>query len=160
MSFQPPRFLFGWAIVSEYVAFDLVRRSRPNSDDPLPWTSYQRQTVVMTEGLRSRFPLIMDQLGWVVVERVLVHRDDRPEECFTCIALADSWATGNRKPTADQIATLRDFFGIGKGDIQALDNEPMWWMDLNSRYWLYARRRDRLKDYRPWDLKKKAPAPA
>jgi Lon-like ATP-dependent protease len=156
MSFQPPRFLFGWAMVSNRMGHDVVRRSRPNSDAPLPYTNYQGESVVLTESLRSRFPLIMDQLGWVIIDCVWIHG----KGAFTCIALADSWATGSRKPTADQIVTLRDFFGIGKGDIQALDNEPMWWMDLNSQCWQYACRRECLRDYRPWDLERRVPVRA
>jgi hypothetical protein len=57
-------------------------------------------------------------------------------------------------PPAEQIATFCDFFDIGKGDVIAFaNNEPMWWMDLNSQYWHYHHKRDELKDYRPWDLR-------
>lgn len=68
----------------------------------------------------------MGQLGWVIVDCIWVHK----KGTFTCIALSDSWATGDHMPTVEQIATLRY-----EGDATALaDNEPnMWWMDLNSR---------------------------
>ena len=105
----------------------------------------------LSEILRRQFPQIMEQLGWVVADCVWVHGKGG----YACLALADSWITGSRKPTSEHIATLREFFGIGKEDIVALaDNEPMWWMDLNSHDWHYRHKRDELKKYRPWDLRR------
>jgi hypothetical protein len=136
----------------EYVDIrTIVERCRPN--ETLPVMDYQELSMALTEIVRDRFPDIADQLGWVVVDCVYV----QGKGTFCCIALSDSWVTGNRKPTPEQITTLRDFFGIGKGDTMALaDNEPMWWMTRDSQHWHYRHKRDDLREFRPWDPKGKA----
>ena len=128
----------------------IVERYRPN--ETLPVMDYQELSMALTEIVRNRFPQIVDQLGWVIVDCVYVHG----EGTYCCIALSDSWVTGNHKPTPEQIATLRDFFGIGNGGLATLaDNEPMWWATRDSQHWHYRHKRDDLREYRPWDLRKR-----
>ena len=117
---------------------------------------YREQSVALTKIVLNRFPQIMDDLGCIVVDCIYVHA----KGTFCCLALADSWITGNRQPTPEQIATLRDLFGVGVGDtVTPADNEPMWWITRDSQHWRYRHKRDSLKQYRPWDVEPK-PNPA
>lgn len=136
-------------------ALAIAQRCRPN--ERLPPLSYIGLSQTFTDIVRDRFPQIMEQLGSIVVDYVWAPG----EEAFTCIALSDSWITGNRKPTPEQIATLRDFLGINKEAVPSLvESEPMWWAAVCSSYWHYRHRRDDLKDWRPWDITKKPRAPS
>lgn len=96
----------------------------------------------------------MEQIGWLTIDCVWVH----DKGTFCCLAMADSWITGHRKPTSEQIATLREYFKVGEEGVEALeDNKPMWWIYLMSQEWHYRRRRDDLAEYRPWDVRPKGP---
>lgn len=147
-SFQPPRFLYGWAMeqaslktIAEKCGFS--RHLRPIDPDKL--------CEDLTDVLTAKFPQIMEKLDWVFIANVWVNN----EKMYPCIALCDSWITGNLKPTPEQIATLRDFFGIGDEGITTLDdNQPMWWLDLMSEQWHYATELEDLEELRPWDLRR------
>jgi hypothetical protein len=150
VSFQPPRFLFGWAM--EYTDALAIAQGCIAPNERLSSPTYIELSQTFTSIVRERFPLIMDQLGCIVVDYVWAPGD----EAFTLIALSDSWITGNRKPTPEQIAALRDFLGIRKEDVASLaESEPMWWVAVCSPQWHYRHRRDDLKEYRPWDLKRR-----
>ncbi|KAJ3519932.1 hypothetical protein NMY22_g12975 [Coprinellus aureogranulatus] len=146
VNFQPPRFLFGWAM--EQSVLRTIAEQRGFSEHFIPF-DYNKISADLTSVLRRQFPEIVEQFGWAFVARVMVH----DKGLFFCLALADSWMTGNRTPLPEQIKAVREFLGIGKGGVQTLaDNEPMWWSDLNCHQWHYRHKRDALRDYRPWDL--------
>ncbi|KAJ3542156.1 hypothetical protein NMY22_g3614 [Coprinellus aureogranulatus] len=154
LSFQPPRFLFGWALehsVIVAIAEQCGVAEHVRSGEMI------KATVALTAVIKKKFPQITDALGWIVVHPVMGYEGDKFKS-FECIALADSWITGNRKPSPEHIETLREFFGIGKGEIKTAtpNDEPMWWMDLMVPHWHYRYRRDDLKEYRPWDVRRKA----
>lgn len=114
-----------------------------------------RATVTLRKQLAKKLPEVMDSLGCVVVHPVTTNRDGK-FKIFQCIALADSWITGNRMPSAEHIQALRGFFHIGEGDVQPINEEPQWWMDLLNPCWHYNYRREDLRQYRPWDLQARA----
>ncbi|KAJ3550139.1 hypothetical protein NMY22_g616 [Coprinellus aureogranulatus] len=153
LNYQPPRFLFGWAVeatildsIMEYCGCSEVTWYKPPVE----------ASVILSKILRERFPRLMEDLGCVLIHPVVTYDGDMPVVRM-CIALADSWITGNHKPSTEHIETLREFFGIGTGDLQALaDNQPMWWMDLLAPRWEYCHEKERLRDFRPWDLEASA----
>ncbi|KAJ3505569.1 hypothetical protein NMY22_g17539 [Coprinellus aureogranulatus] len=152
-SFQPPRFLFGWAMEPS-VLVAIAERCGFAEDARLGQTL--QATSVLTGLIRKKYPQVTDALGWVVVHSVMNYEGDKYKR-LKCIALADSWITGNRKPAPEHVETLREFLGIGSGGFQTatLDNGPMWWVDLIVPQWHYRHKRDDLRDYRPWDLEKR-----
>lgn len=148
-SYQPPRFLFGWAMekaalcaAAEICGF--VKEARGNQT--------LAATVTLKKVLVKKLPKVMDVLGWVVIHPVTVYNLDGKLKTLQCIVLADSWVTGNRKPSAEHIQALREFFHIDEGDIKPVNDEPAWWTDLLAPYWHYDYKRADLEHYRPWDL--------
>lgn len=151
-SYQPPRFLFGWAMeqsalcaAAELCGF--LREARSGQT--------LAATVTLKKVLSEKLPEVIEALGWVVIHPVMAYRDGR----FTtlqCITLADCWITGSRKPSPKHVEALREFFHIGEGDIQPANSEPQWWMDMLVSSWHYGYRNADLSHYRPWDLKPRA----
>lgn len=108
-------------------------------------------TVKLKKVLVKKLPHVIEALGWVVIHPIAVYEDGK-YKVFQCIALADAWITGNHKPSAERIETLRTFFHIGEGDIKPVNDEPAWWIDMLVPHWHYRHKVGDLKDYRPWDL--------
>ncbi|KAJ3517469.1 hypothetical protein NMY22_g13959 [Coprinellus aureogranulatus] len=149
---QPPRFVYGWAM--SHTTLHQISKNCHFSQpfDDVGSVDYTEATLALNRVLNKQFPDIMKDLKWVFVTAV-VTKDQTVE---SCIALVDSYIRGNRKPTPEQIQTLRQFFGIGEGSIQTLaDNEPMWWIDWQHGAWTYQHSDDVLKKARPWALAKK-----
>ncbi|KAJ3519934.1 hypothetical protein NMY22_g12976 [Coprinellus aureogranulatus] len=148
VNFQPPRFIFGWAM--EYSVLKTIAERCGFARHLIP-LDLHKLAEDLTSVVRSQCPQVVEQFGWSFIARVLVH----DKGILYCIAVADSWMTGNNKPTAEQINTLREFFGIGKGNVIALaDNEAMWWTELDSTQWHYRHKWEDLKEHRPWDLER------
>ncbi|KAJ3550143.1 hypothetical protein NMY22_g612 [Coprinellus aureogranulatus] len=146
VSLQPPRFLFGWAM--ELSVLRTIAESRGFAEHLRP-LNFRKLAENLTSVVRSQCPQVVEQFGWSLVTLVNVHS----KGMIYCLALADSWMTGNRKPSDEQISALRGFFGIGKGDVVALaDNEAMWWTGLEFSHWIYRHKWEHLRDCRPWDL--------
>ncbi|KAJ3550144.1 hypothetical protein NMY22_g613 [Coprinellus aureogranulatus] len=146
VNFQPPRFLFGWAM--EQSVLRAIAKQCGFAEHFLPF-DYNKISADLTCVIWSRYPEIVQQFGWTFVARIMVH----DKGLFFCLALADSWMTGNGKPSVDQINAVQGFLGIGKGAVVTLaDNEPMWWADLNCYQWHYRHKWECLRDFRPWDF--------
>lgn len=149
LSFQPPRFLFGWAMSSS-VLFKIAQRCNflpPNTRGPetLKWA---KMVLPLNAVLREKFPEIMARLpGYALIDPVMT-TDWRYHQC---IVLADSYVTGNSKPSQDDINTLKDFLGIGEGSTQALaDNQAKWWVDYGQYTWRYMDSREFNAVSKPW----------
>jgi hypothetical protein len=101
-------------------ALAIAQWCRPN--ERLPPLSYIGLSQTFTNKVRDRFPQTMEQLGSVVVDYVWAPG----EEAFTCMALSDSWITGNHKPTLEQITALRNFLGSSKeATLLLVESKPM-----------------------------------
>ncbi|KAF5339195.1 hypothetical protein D9611_011227 [Ephemerocybe angulata] len=151
-NFQPPRFLFGWAM-SARDFFDIAQRCNflppdtPVDLEPecLKW---KKITLPLNAVLWKQFPEIMDSLpGYVLVHPVVTENRGYKQ----CIALADSYVTGNRKPSHDDVNTLKEFFGIGEGSTQVLaDNQAKWWIEYGQCTWTYMDSRKFNAKSKPW----------
>ncbi|KAF5339116.1 hypothetical protein D9611_011250 [Ephemerocybe angulata] len=151
-SFQPPRFLFGWAMPPNAL-FNIAQRCNflpPNTPaDANPWSvDWAEMVLPLNTVLRKRFPEIMARLpGYALVAPVMT----AGFRFHQCIALADSYATGRSKPSQADINTLQDFLGIGEGSTQVLaDNQAQWWLDYGQTTWKYMDSREFNAQFNPW----------
>ncbi|KAF6748497.1 hypothetical protein DFP72DRAFT_572363 [Ephemerocybe angulata] len=151
LQFQPPRFLFGWSM-DRVTFFEMAGRLGFSYFDPktdvsrsvIPWLD---MTPLLNKILRQEFGEIMDLLGWVNVAPICLSNG----RLAYCLALADSFSTGNEKPSDEHIETLRAYFGIGEGSTIALaDNQPLWWLDYDCRFWRYKDSSCYNAENRPW----------
>lgn len=150
LSYQPPRFLFGW-VMEQSVLCEIAKHCGFFKEAQMGATL--RATVKLKRELMKKLPRVVEALGWVVVHPITTfNREKEQFKTFQCIALADSWITGHRKPSAEHIRVLREFFRIGEGDIKTINDEPMWWIDMLVPHLHYGYKMDNLRDYRPWDL--------
>ncbi|KAF6757950.1 hypothetical protein DFP72DRAFT_889484 [Ephemerocybe angulata] len=152
LSFQPPRFLFGWAMSSD-VLFNIAQRHNflpPDTPpDCNPRALYWKEMVLpLNAVLRKQFPEIMARLpGYALITPVMT----AGWSYHQCIVLADSYATGNSRPSLADINTLKEFLGIGEGSTQALaDNQAKWWLDYGQTAWEYMDSRQFDAISRPW----------
>ncbi|KAF6748496.1 hypothetical protein DFP72DRAFT_788128, partial [Ephemerocybe angulata] len=151
LQYQPPRFLYGWSMdgltffeMAGRLGFSFYDPSTDVSGTVIPWLD---MTPLLNKILRKEFPEIMDLLGWVNVAPICVPSGD----LVYCLALADSYSTGNEKPSNEHVETLRAYFGIGEGSTIALaDNQPLWWLDYDQRVWCYKDSKRYNAENRPW----------
>lgn len=151
-SYQPPRFLYGWAM-EQPVLCAIGKHCGFAEEAEGQFT--RKATVKLKKILSEKLPRVIEALGWVVIHPILIYEDGEYKE-LQCIALADSWITGNRKPSAEHVQILREFFHIGEEDIKPVKDEPAWWTDMIAPYWHYSYKKDDLRYYRPWELQPRA----
>ncbi|KAG2018530.1 ATP-dependent protease La [Coprinopsis cinerea AmutBmut pab1-1] len=152
---QPPRFNFGWAmdhLTMRDIAYrcgfpaflDFSGDEDVVDDDslPEPTIDWDSATGLLQDVVASKFPDIAKDLAAPI--RIEAVEGRNGISFASCIVLADSLRSGNRKPKQEHIDTLREFFGIGaeeeEGKFQVYGGpEPMWWLDSRYCTWRWKR---------------------
>ncbi|KAH6907501.1 hypothetical protein BKA70DRAFT_1400955 [Coprinopsis sp. MPI-PUGE-AT-0042] len=143
-AFQPPRFVYGWAMDEttiyrialrcglEEAIVPLTKKQEKMTPKPAPFVIADLATLLLNKILRKRFPDTMARIGWVTLETVTGGN----VTLGTCLALADSYETGNQRPSQADIDILRDYFGIGTEGLDAYkNNRTVWWVDSLYPFW-------------------------
>jgi hypothetical protein len=119
-----------------------------------------RGTLFLTKIFEERFPSLVEEMGVAVLDDIAIPTQPGKSpnggigaNYSQCITIADSYVTGNRKPSSAQIETLRQFFGIGEGEGEIaprLGVTPKWYVDSDRVEWevFHSREYQRSKWYR------------
>ncbi|KAH6907502.1 hypothetical protein BKA70DRAFT_1283180 [Coprinopsis sp. MPI-PUGE-AT-0042] len=146
-AFQPPRFVYGWGMDNftihrialrcglEKAIIPLTKKEEQMNPRPAPIVEADVAALLLNAILRERFPDIMARIKWVTFESVT----GGGEMFGSCLALADSYETGNQRPPRADVEVLREYFGIGTEGLSAYEeNRTLWWVDSMHPLWQWA----------------------